>query len=215
MKFFLDTAITSEIKKAADYGIVDGVTTNPTLIAKSGRDMKEVILEITSIIDGPVSAEVISTDYDGMMEEARKWAAVHPNIVVKIPFIPEGVKAVSSLTKEGIKTNVTLIFSATQALIACKAGATMISPFVGRLDDISHDGMDLVEDCLQIIDNYGFDSEVIVASVRHPIHVLQAAQMGAHIVTLPLKVLEQMFKHPLTSSGLAQFLKDWEKSQES
>ncbi|HTJ47495.1 MAG TPA: fructose-6-phosphate aldolase [Kofleriaceae bacterium] len=211
MKFFIDTADMKEIKEAAAMGLVDGVTTNPSLVAKTGRKFKDVLFEICDVVKGPVSAEVISVHYDEMMREARELAALRPNIVVKIPLIPEGLKAVRTCSDEGIKTNVTLCFSATQALLAAKAGATYISPFVGRLDDVSTDGMELISDILEIYDNYGFETEVLVASVRHPMHVHQAARMGAHVATCPFSVLLQLSKHPLTDVGLARFLADWEK----
>ena len=211
MKIFLDTANVEQIREAASWGIVDGVTTNPSLIAKEGRDFKEVVREICEIVDGPISAEVISLDADGMVEEARELAKIHENIVIKIPMTVEGLKAVKRLSSEGIKTNVTLVFSANQALLAMKAGATYISPFVGRLDDIGSVGMELVTQIMDIIDNYGFETEVIVASVRNPIHALDAALLGAHIATLPFSVLEKMVKHPKTDEGIERFLKDWEK----
>jgi transaldolase len=211
MKFFIDTANIEEIKKAKELGMLDGVTTNPTLVSKEGRDFEELIKEICSIADGPVSAEVVSTDSEGMIKEARELARLADNIVVKIPLIKEGLKAVKTLTEDGIKTNVTLCFSAIQGLMAAKAGAAYISPFVGRLDDISQKGMDLVEQILVIYENYGFDTEVIVASIRNPLHVLDAALMGADIATIPYKVMEQLIKHPLTDIGLEKFLADWEK----
>lgn len=211
MKFFIDTADIKEIREAAAMGLVDGVTTNPSLVAKTGKKFKDVLLEICDVVKGPVSAEVVGTKYEDMMKEAREYAALRPNIVVKIPLIPEGLKAVRTCTDEGIKTNVTLCFSATQALLAAKAGATYISPFVGRLDDISTDGMQLISEILEIYDHYGFMTEVLVASVRHPMHVQQAARMGAHVATCPLSVLLQLAKHPLTDIGLAKFLADWEK----
>lgn len=215
MKFFIDTADIKEIREAAAMGLVDGVTTNPSLVASitasGGKKFRDVLLEICDIVKGPVSAEVVSTNYDGMMKEAREYAALRPNIVVKIPLIPEGLKAVRSCTDEGIKTNVTLCFSATQALLAAKAGATYISPFVGRLDDVSTDGMQLIGEIVQIYDNYAFETEVLVASVRHPMHVQEAALLGAHVATCPLSVLLQLSKHPLTDIGLAKFLSDWEK----
>jgi len=211
MKFFIDTANIEEIKKAKELGMLDGVTTNPTLVSKEDRDFEELIKEICSIADGPVSAEVVSTDSEGMIKEARELAKLADNIVVKIPLIKEGLKAVRTLTGDGIKTNVTLCFSAIQALMAAKAGAAYISPFVGRLDDISQKGMDLVEQILVIYENYGFDTEVIVASIRNPLHVLDAALMGADIATIPYKVMEQLIKHPLTDIGLEKFLADWEK----
>jgi transaldolase len=211
MKFFIDTADVKEIREAAAMGLVDGVTTNPSLVAKTGRKFREVLLEICDLVKGPVSAEVTSTQHDGIMKEARELAALRKNIVVKIPLIPEGLKAVHTCTAEGIKTNVTLCFTATQALLAAKAGAAYISPFVGRLDDISTDGMQVVQEILEIYDHYGFATEVLVASVRTPMHVQHAARMGAHIATCPLSVLLQLAKHPLTDSGLAKFLSDWEK----
>jgi transaldolase len=211
MKFFIDTADVKEIREAAAMGLVDGVTTNPSLVAKTGRKFNDVLLEICDIVKGPVSAEVVGTKYDDMMREARTLAKLRGNIVVKIPLIPEGLKAVRTCTDEGIKTNVTLCFSATQALLAAKAGATYISPFVGRLDDVATDGMQLISEILEIYDNYNFDTEVLVASVRHPMHVQQAARMGAHVATCPFSVLLQLSKHPLTDLGLAKFLADWEK----
>ncbi len=211
MKFFIDTAEIKEIKEAASMGLVDGVTTNPSLVAKSGRKFKDVLLEICDIVKGPVSAEVVSTNYDGMMKEAREYAALRTNIVVKIPLIAEGLKAVRTCHEEGIKTNVTLCFSATQALLAAKAGASYISPFVGRLDDVSTNGMQLISEILQIYENYSFETEVLVASVRSPMHVHEAAMLGAHVATCPLSVLQQLCRHPLTDLGLAKFLSDWEK----
>lgn len=211
MKFFIDTADVKEIKEAAAMGLVDGVTTNPSLVAKTGRRFREVLLEICDLVPGPVSAEVVTLTCDEMMAEARELAALRKNIVVKIPLIPEGLKAVKRCADEGIKTNVTLCFTPTQALLAAKAGASYISPFIGRLDDVSTEGMQGVADILEIYDNYGFDTEVLVASVRHPIHVLQAAKLGAHVATCPLSVLLQLAKHPLTDLGLARFLEDWKK----
>ncbi len=211
MKFFIDTANIDEIKQGMDLGMVDGVTTNPSLVAKEGREFTELIKEITSIVEGPVSAEVVSLDTDGMVREARNLAGIADNIVVKIPLVENGLKAVKILTQEGIKTNVTLCFSPLQALMAAKAGATFISPFVGRLDDIGHRGMDLVEEIITIYDNYGFETEVIVASIRNPMHVLDAALMGADISTIPFKVIQQLIKHPLTKIGLDKFLSDWKK----
>ena len=211
MKFFIDSADISEIKEAASMGIIDGVTTNPSLVAKTGRKFRDVLVEICDVVRGPVSAEVVSTKVDGMMQEARELAALRPNVVVKIPLIPDGLKAVRICTEEGIHTNVTLCFSANQALLAAKAGATYISPFVGRVDDVSSDGMSVVADILEIYENYDFDTQVLVASVRHPMHVLEAAKMGAHVATCPLSVLLQLTKHPLTDVGLAKFLADWEK----
>lgn len=211
MKIFLDTANVEHIREAASWGIVDGVTTNPSLIAREGREFREVVEEICGIVDGPISAEVISTDADGMVKEARELAKIHKNIVIKIPMTVEGLKAVKKLSSEGIKTNVTLVFSANQALLAMKAGATYVSPFVGRLDDIGHSGMEIVAQILDIRDNYGFRTEVIVASIRHPVHVLEAALMGADIATVPFSVLQKMVKHPKTDEGIERFLKDWEK----
>jgi len=212
MKFFLDTANVEEIQEALTMGMVDGVTTNPTLIAKEGRDFREIIEEICKIVDGPISAEVISTDADGMIKEARDLAGIHENIVVKIPMLVDGLKAVRQLTSEGIKTNVTLIFSALQALMAAKAGATFVSPFVGRLDDLSQDGLLLVEQIVEIYSNYAFDTEIIVASVRNPLHVLDSALMGADIATIPFGVLKKLAAHPMTDKGLKAFLDDWNKA---
>ncbi len=211
MKFFIDTANIDEIKKANALGMVDGVTTNPSLVAKEGREFKGLIKEICDIVDGPVNAEVVSTDAEGMVKEARELAKLADNIVVKIPMLEEGLKAVKILAQDGINTNVTLCFSAIQALMAAKAGAAYISPFVGRLDDIGHIGMELVEEIITIYDNYGFETEVIVASVRNPIHVLDAALMGADIATIPFKVIQQLTKHPLTDIGVEKFLADWKK----
>jgi transaldolase len=211
MKFFIDSADIAEIKEAASMGIIDGVTTNPSLVAKTGRRFRDTLMEICDVVRGPVSAEVLSTAVDGMMKEARELAALRANIVVKIPLIPDGLKAVRICTEEGIHTNVTLCFSATQALLAAKAGATYISPFVGRLDDVSADGMAVVADIIEIYENYGLDTQVLVASVRHPVHVLEAAKLGAHVATCPLSVLLQLTKHPLTDAGLARFIADWEK----
>lgn len=211
MKFFIDTADIKEIREAAAMGLVDGVTTNPSLVAKTGRKFRDVLLEICDAVKGPVSAEVTGTQYEPIMREARELAALRKNIVVKIPLIPEGLKAVRTCADEGINVNVTLCFSATQALLAAKAGAAYISPFVGRLDDIATDGMQLIGEILEIYNNYDFKTEVLVASVRHPMHVQQAARMGAHVATCPLSVLIQLAKHPLTDLGLAKFLSDWEK----
>ena len=210
MKIFLDTANVADIKEGASWGIVDGVTTNPSLVAKEGRDFKEVIKEITEIVDGPVSAEVISLKAEEMIEEAREVAKMHPNVVVKIPMTPDGLKAVSAVSKEGIKTNVTLVFSSNQALLAAKAGATYVSPFLGRLDDIGQEGMNLVREIVEIFDIYGIETEVIAASIRHPLHVTEVALAGAHVATIPFNVLTQMAKHPLTDIGIDKFLKDWE-----
>lgn len=211
MKFFIDTAYIDEIREVAAMGIIDGVTTNPSLVAKTGRKFRDVLLEICDLVKGPVSAEVVTTTCDEMMKEARELAALRPNIVVKIPLIAEGLKAVRICAEEGIRTNVTLCFSATQALLAAKAGASYISPFVGRLDDASNSGMEIVADIVQIYNNYGFETEVLVASVRHPMHVLEAARMGAHVATCPQSVLMQLIKHPLTDIGLEKFLADWKK----
>ncbi len=216
MKFFIDTADLSEIKEAHSMGILDGVTTNPSLCAKIGvRDFEGHIAKICEIVEGDVSAEVVSTDYAGMMEEGRRLAKIAPNVVVKIPLIKDGIKAIKSFTDEGIKTNCTLCFSATQALVAAKAGATYISPFVGRLDDISSDGMLLIEEICTIYDNYGYATEVLAASIRHPMHVVAAAKLGADVATMPLSVIEALLKHPLTDSGLEKFLQDWAKLQAS
>lgn len=211
MKFFVDTANLEEIKQALALGICDGVTTNPTLVSKEGRDFKEQILEICKIVSGPISAEVVSLNLDGMLKEARIISSWAKNLVIKIPMSEEGIKAVKILKKEGIKTNATLVFSVNQALLVAKAGATYVSPFIGRLDDIGEEGMNLVSDMLTIYRNYNFLTQVIVASVRHPIHVAQAAKLGAHIATIPFSVIKQMFKHPLTDIGIKRFLEDWEK----
>ena len=211
MKFFIDTANIEEIKKASELGMVDGVTTNPSLVAKEGREFKGLIKEICDLVDGPVSAEVVSVDADGMVRESKDLADIADNIVIKIPLIEEGLKATKILAQEGIKTNVTLCFSPLQALMAAKAGAAYISPFVGRLDDISHTGMELVEQIIAIYNAYGFETEVIVASIRNPLHVLDAALMGADIATIPYKVIQQLIKHPLTDIGLENFLADWKK----
>jgi transaldolase len=213
MKIFIDTANIEEIKAANDWGIIDGVTTNPTLVAKEGKDFKSMVNQILSIVDGPISVEVISTESEGMVKEALVMSKWSKNIVIKIPMIPEGLKAVKILNEKGIKTNVTLIFSVNQALLAAKAGATYVSPFIGRLDDIGHDGMQIIRDLVQIYKEYGFKTEIIVASVRHPLHVVESAKMGAHVATIPYNVIEKMFKHPLTDNGLEKFLKDWEKVQ--
>ncbi|WP_337865756.1 fructose-6-phosphate aldolase [Ignavibacterium sp.] len=213
MKFFIDTANINEIKEAAALGILDGVTTNPSLVSKEGKDFRKLLDEILALVDGPVSAEVISTDYDGILKEAREYAAIHHNIVVKVPLIKEGLKAVRTLTSEGIKTNVTLCFSPSQALLASKAGATYISPFVGRLDDVSTNGMELIAQIVQIYRNYDFKTQVLVASIRHPLHVVEAALMGADVCTMPFNVIDKLFNHPLTDIGLEKFLSDWKKSQ--
>lgn len=211
MKIFLDTANVEQIREANSWGIIDGVTTNPSLIAKEGRDFREVVEEICSIVNGPISAEVISLDAAGMVKEGRNLAKIHENINIKVPMTAEGLKAVKDFSARGIKTNMTLVFSANQALLAAKAGATFVSPFVGRIDDTGNDGMKVVHDIVQIYLNYAFDTEIIVASVRHPIHVLEAAKAGAHIATIPWNVLQQMTKHPQTDLGIEAFLKDWEK----
>lgn len=211
MKFFIDTADLNEIRQAQDMGLLDGVTTNPSLIAKTGRRFEEVISEICEVVDGPISAEVVSTDFDGMVAEAKKLAALHKNIVVKVPLITEGLKTTKWCSDNGIKTNVTLCFSPVQALMAAKAGATYISPFVGRLDDIQHEGMELIHQIVEIYERYNFDTEVLVASVRSPMHVVQAALAGAHVSTIPFGVLSKLAKHPLTDIGLERFLADWEK----
>lgn len=210
MKFFIDTADVKEIREAHALGLVDGVTTNPSLIAKSGRKFKDVIKEIVSIVDGPISAEVISLDAPGMIKEGKELVKIHKNIVVKLPMTPEGLKACHALSEKGIKTNVTLIFTSMQALLAAKAGATYVSPFVGRLDDISQDGMGIIDEIRTIFDNYGYMAEIIVASVRNPIHVLDSALIGADIATIPYSVMIQLAKHPLTDAGIDKFLKDWE-----
>ena len=216
MKFFIDTADLEEIREANDMGILDGVTTNPSLCAKIGvHDFEGHISTICDIVDGDVSAEVVSTEYDEMMTEARNLAAIADNVVVKVPLIKDGIKAIKTLTEEGIRTNCTLCFSATQALIAAKAGASYISPFIGRLDDISSEGMTLIADIVQIYENYGYETEVLAASIRHPMHVLESARLGADVATMPLKVIEQLLKHPLTDSGLERFLADWDELQES
>jgi len=210
LKLFIDTANVEEIKKANDMGVICGVTTNPSLIAKEGRVFEEVVREITSVVDGPISAEVISLDSEGMIREGIELSKIHKNIIIKIPMTIEGLKAVKVLHKENIKTNVTLIFSASQALLAARAGASYVSPFVGRLDDISCDGMELISEIVDIFDNYDIDTEIIAASIRHPMHVTKAARLGCHIATVPYKVIVQMTKHPLTDKGIEQFLKDWE-----
>ncbi len=213
MKFFIDTASIAEIKEANDLGVLDGVTTNPSLVAKEGKEFIPLLKEICAIVHGPVSAEVISTEFDGMMKEARELSKIHENIVVKVPLIKDGLKAVKALKAEGIRTNVTLCFSANQALLAAKAGAYFISPFVGRLDDISQNGMELIGQIVTIYHNYGYDTQVLVASVRHPLHVIDAAMMGADICTMPFKVIDQLIKHPLTDIGIERFLSDWKKGQ--
>lgn len=215
MKIFIDTANIEEIKEANSWGILDGVTTNPSLIAKENGSFLSLIREISAIVDGPISAEVMSLKADAMVDEARKLAKIHKNIVIKVPLTADGLKAVKILSGEGIKTNVTLCFTPVQALLAAKAGAAYISPFIGRLDDISHVGMELVRDIKQIYSNYGMRTEIIVASIRHPVHVLEAAKTGADIATVPFQVLQKLFKHPLTDIGIERFLKDWEKTKEA
>ena len=210
MKLFIDTANVEEIRKANDLGVICGVTTNPSLIAKEGRIFEEVVKEITSIVDGPISAEVISLESEKMVEEALELVKIHPNIVIKLPMCIEGLKAVKILASKGIKTNVTLIFSATQALLAARAGATYVSPFVGRLDDIGQEGINLISEVAEIFNIHGIETEIISASIRNPIHDTSSALAGAHIATVPYKVIEQMTKHPLTDAGIAKFLKDWE-----
>ncbi len=211
MQFFLDTGMVDEIKQALDWGILDGVTTNPTLIAKTGRPFMEVVEEILKLVDGPVSLETVSRDAKGMVEEGKRLAELGDNVVVKIPMTPEGMKAVQELESEGIPTNVTLVFSPSQALIAGKAGASYVSPFIGRIDDTSGDGMKLIRDVVQIFNNYQIETQVIVASVRHPMHVVEAALIGADICTMPFEVMKKLFQHPLTDKGIELFLKDWEK----
>ena len=211
MKIFIDTADVELIREHAEIGIIDGVTTNPSLIAKTGRKFEEVVREICSIVDGPISAEAISPNAQEMIPEARELAKIHPNVVVKIPMTAQGLKTVKVVSKEGIKTNVTLCFSSPQALLAAKAGATYISPFVGRLDDISAQGMGLIEEMMEIYDNYDFETQVLVASIRNPLHFIEAAQMGAHVATVPHNVLSQLLRHPLTDIGIEKFLADWEK----
>lgn len=213
MKLFVDTGDLEEVRRAAEWGILDGVTTNPTLIAKTGKGFKETVLAICDLVpNGEISAEVVATNYDDMLKEALEISAWHPNIVVKVPLIPPGVRLVRTLTDKGIKTNVTLVFSVAQALLAAKAGATFISNFVGRVDDLAADGMEAVADTVQMVKNYGFESQVLVASVRHSLHVTQAAVIGAHISTMPFKTMEMLFKHTMTDLGLARFLDDWNKA---
>ena len=213
MKLFVDTGRVEEVRKVAEWGIVDGVTTNPSLIAQAGRGFKETVLEICSILpNGSISAEVVGTTVEEILREGREIASWSPNIVVKVPMTPAGIAATRQLTREGIRVNMTLVFSPTQALLAAKAGASYISVFVGRVDDVSSEGMRTIEDAVQIVENYGFDSEVLVASIRHPMHVVEAARLGAHIATMPFKVMEQLFQHPLTDIGLKRFLDDWNKA---
>lgn len=211
MKFFIDSGDIGEIREAVSMGAIDGVTTNPSLLAKAGVPTKKAIVQICEIVDGPVSAEVIATDTAGILSEGRELSKLHPNVVVKVPLIVDGLKAVREFTREGIRTNVTLCFSPTQAIFAAKAGATFVSPFIGRLDDIADEGMDLIEQIVAIFGNYDFDTEVLVASVRHPVHVVQAALLGAHVCTVPFKVITQLVKHPLTDIGLQKFLEDAKK----
>ncbi len=211
MKFFIDTANIDEIREASAMGVLDGVTTNPSLVAREGREFMDVLAEIVKIVDGPISAEVTSTEFDGMMVQARKLAKFHENIVVKIPIISEGLKAIKACSDEGIRINVTLCFSANQALLAAKAGAAYISPFLGRLDDIGHNGMDLIREIRTVYDNYGYPTQILAASIRSPLHVTEAALIGADVATVPFKVLKAIIKHPLTESGQARFLADWEK----
>lgn len=211
MKIFLDTANIDEIRKACSWGIIDGITTNPSLISKENKDFKETVLEICDICKGPISAEVLSLNAEEIVKEARQISKWSDNIVIKVPLIQDGIKAVSILSKEGIKTNATLVFSTNQAILACKAGATYLSPFVGRVDDIGWNGMELIKEIMTVIDNYGYKSQVISASIRHPMHVTESAKAGCHVATIPFKVLEQMFKHPLTDIGVQRFLEDWKK----
>lgn len=213
MKIFIDTANVDDIKKANDMGVICGVTTNPSLIAKEGRDFKEVVTEITGIVDGPISAEVISLEAQGMVEEAIELVTIHENIVIKLPLTPEGLKACSALSKKGIKTNLTLIFTANQALLAARAGATYVSPFLGRLDDIGVNCMELIEDIVEIFNRHGISTEIIAASIRNPQHAKEAAKAGAHIGTIPYGVIEKMTQHPLTDAGIERFLKDWENAK--
>lgn len=210
MKLFIDTANVDEIREIAEWGVVDGVTTNPSLIAKEKRDFKEVVTEITGIVDGPISAEVVSLKHDEMVEEAKELVKIHKNIIIKVPMTEEGLIAVKELHAMGIKTNVTLVFTSTQALLAAKAGASYVSPFLGRLDDISTNGLNLIEEIMDIFNNYSYDTEVIAASIRHPMHVVECARLGCDIATVPYKVFKQMLHHPLTDSGIERFLKDWE-----
>lgn len=213
MKLFVDTGDVEEVRKAAEWGVLDGVTTNPTLIAKSGKGFKETVLKICELVpDGAISAEVIATDYETMLTEALEVSSWHPQVVVKVPLIEPGVRLVRTLSERGIRTNVTLVFSVSQALLAAKAGATYISNFVGRVDDLSDDGMVAVADSVAMVENYGFESEILVASVRHPLHVVQAVNAGAHVATMPFKIMQMMFKHPLTDIGLTRFLDDWDKA---
>lgn len=211
MKLFIDTANIDEIRQANDLGVICGVTTNPSLIAKEGRDFRQVVQEICTIVDGPISAEVISLNAEEMVEEAKPLTAIHPNIVIKIPMIPEGLKATKLLAAQGIKTNVTLVFTAAQALLAARAGATYVSPFLGRLDDVGQNGLNLIQEIVTIFSTHALDTQIIAASIRHPIHVVEAAKLGSHIATVPYKVILQLTEHPLTTAGVEKFLKDWEK----
>jgi transaldolase len=213
MKIFLDTANVEEIRRMNDLGIIDGVTTNPSLIAREKKKFKDLVTEITGIADFPISIEAVSTQADAMVKEAKEIASIAPNIVVKIPMIEEGLKATKILARDGIKTNVTLVFSTNQALLAAKAGATYVSPFIGRLDDLGHEGMQIIRDIVQIYQNYAYRAQVIVASIRHPVHVIDAAKIGAHVATIPPEVLKKMIGHPLTDAGLQRFLEDWRKVQ--
>ncbi|PLV57427.1 fructose-6-phosphate aldolase [Thermotoga sp. SG1] len=215
MKIFLDTANLEEIKKGVEWGIVDGVTTNPTLISKEGAEFKQRVKEICDLVKGPVSAEVVSLDYEGMVKEARELAQLSEHVVIKIPMTPDGIRAVKTLSAEGIKTNVTLVFSPAQAILAAKAGATYVSPFIGRMDDLSNDGMRMLAEIVEIYENYGFETEIIAASIRHPMHVVEAALMGVDIVTMPFNVLEKLFKHPMTDLGIERFMSDWKKYLEN
>lgn len=212
MQFFLDTAEMPEIQQALDWGMIDGITTNPSLIAKAGRPYLKTVQEIAQLVPGPVSGEVLAMDYPTILEQGKRLAGLAPNVVVKVPLVPDGLRAVRTFAEQGIRTNVTLCFSAAQALLAAKAGATYISPFVGRLDDVAQDGMELIQQIVSIYQNYEYDTQVLVASVRHPVHVVQASLLGAHVATLPFKVLEQLYKHPLTDIGLERFLADWKKT---
>jgi len=213
MKFFLDSANMAEIKESAALGLIDGVTTNPSLVAKEKKDFKKLIEEICQIVDGPISAEVVATDEEGMVEEGKALSKIHKNVVVKVPMTPNGLKATRRFVQDGIRVNVTLIFSPAQALLAAKAGASYVSPFIGRLDDVGQVGMDLIDQIATIFSNYSFDTEILVASIRNPIHVVEAAEIGADVATMPFSVLQQLFKHPLTDIGLAKFLSDWEKTK--
>ena len=215
MKIFLDTANLEEIKKGVEWGIVDGVTTNPTLISREGAEFKQRVKEICDLVRGPVSAEVVFLDYEGMVKEARELAQLSEYVVIKIPMTPDGIKAVRTLSAEGIKTNVTLVFSPAQAILAAKAGATYVSPFIGRMDDLSNDGMRMLAEIVEIYDNYGFETEIIAASIRHPMHVVEAALVGVDIVTMPFTVLEKLFKHPMTDLGIERFMNDWKKYLEN